>query len=129
MQTRREFCRMIGLLGAGLAINRRTFSSPLAWADPKTHFTLKPVPGGGFVIGAIDDGGNVLVLPSETGPIIIDAKFAHTALDLRNDIQALFSKKPALLINTHHHADHSGGNWIFQDDVKITAHKNFNPRI
>jgi glyoxylase-like metal-dependent hydrolase (beta-lactamase superfamily II) len=93
-----------------------------------------PIPGvaGAHYIGSLEQGGNVLALATDAGPLVVDAKFAHTAADLLSDIKSLVSAPPALLINTHHHADHSGGNWIFkspENRAQIIAHKNHKPRL
>jgi cyclase len=129
LHTRRDFCKLFALLALGSAVPRRACARLLAPLQQKARFANKSVPGNGIVIGSLQDGGNVLAMPSESGPIIIDAKFAHTAPDLLSDINALLSANPALLINTHHHADHSGGNWAFKPLAKIAAHKNFNARL
>lgn len=124
--TRREFLHaMTALAGAGFLPH----FARAAWLHRQLHFANKELPGGAFVIGALTDGGNVLVMPTEAGPIMVDSKFAHTAPSLAGDVESLMKRMPVMLINTHHHADHSGGNWAFKDSSTIIAHKNFNPRI
>jgi cyclase len=129
MQTRRDFMIASGLMMSSAVLPRRAMA---AWLDSKTTLTSKPIEGlrGGFFVGSLEEGGNVLALATEAGPVVIDAKHAYMASDLLGDIKTLTNAPPALLINTHHHADHSGGNWMFNSTgVKIIAHKNLNPRI
>jgi cyclase len=124
--TRREFV-FATATGAALA-----FLPRWTWAraqETKRNFANKPVREKLLVIGDITSGGNVLMVPTNAGPIIIDSKFAHTAPALHADIKSLTGNAPTMLINTHHHADHSGGNWIFHETTRIVAHKNFNSRI
>ena len=124
--TRREFLHaMTALAAAGLL--PRIASSALL--KQQLHFAVKELPGGSFAIGALTDGGNVLVVPTEAGPVMVDSKHAHNGAKLAADVESLMKRKPPLLINTHHHADHSGGNWAFKDSAIIVAHKNFNSRI
>jgi cyclase len=127
MTTRRDFCKTLAALAASSALGHRRL---IAQIVPVYSFTSKKLPSGGaLVIGTLNDGGNVLILPSEKGTIVVDAKFAHTALDLRRDIETHINGEPDLLINTHHHTDHSGGNWAFREDAVIVAHSNFNSRL
>ena len=126
--SRREFVLSLGALGAGALLSRQRAWSALL--EPQHRFGFKELAAGrGIVIGSLADGGNILLIKSDQGPIIVDSKFAHTAEWLLNDIKAHAGEPPALLINTHHHADHSGGNWLLSASAKVAAHKNFNPRI
>ena len=124
MVTRRAFIgQLSALAGAGFLPTR----SILAQIVPVYTFAYRKLPmrpgegGDVLVIGSQSDGGNVLILPSEAGTIVVDAKFAHTAWDLRRDITTHINGEVDLLINTHHHADHTGGNWIFREQATIVA--------
>ena len=129
MQTRREFVLTLGALGASTLFTRR--AARAFFQATKFNFDHKSLAAGrGIVIGNLPSGGNVLLINSETGPIVIDSKFAHTASDLLADLQAHAGEKPGLLISTHHHFDHSGGAWLFNESsIKTIAHKNFKPRL
>lgn len=124
--TRREFLHAMTAVAAAGFLPRIAHSALL---KQSLNFTVKELPGGSIVIGALTDGGNVLVVPTDSGPIMVDSKFAHTGSKLAADVESIMKRKPAMLINTHHHADHSGGNWAFKETATIIAHKNFNPRI
>lgn len=70
-------------------------------------------------------GGTIGWLAQKKGIAVIDAQFpeqaAHFLAELRNLAQAPID----LLINTHHHGDHTGGNVVFKDIAgQILAHEN-----
>lgn len=127
MFTRREFCSTLAALAATEFLTRHGLRAqivPVYTFGSKKLETLNAL-----VLTGVEEGGNVLILPSEKGTIVIDAKFAYSGPDLLKDIQTHINGDPDLLINTHHHLDHSGGNWAFKPLATIVAHKNFNPRI
>lgn len=132
MHTRREFMLTVGVFATSSTLPIRALAALFQPKTTLTHQALPSVPGGGaFFIGSLEEAGNVLALATDAGPIMIDAKHAYMSPDLLNDLKTLVKDSPALLINTHHHADHSGGNWMFKLDgsTHIAAHKNFNPRL
>ena len=55
-------------------------------------------------------GGNIAVLTGEDGIVQIDLGVHSRAADVAQAIAALSPKPVAMLINTHWHADHTGGN-------------------
>jgi glyoxylase-like metal-dependent hydrolase (beta-lactamase superfamily II) len=66
----------------------------------------------------IGGGGNSLVLTSEDGTkaLIVDTKMRGAAKDLRNSIKA----GEIIIVNTHSHSDHTGGNSLYPT-AKIIA--------
>jgi len=74
-------------------------------------------------------GGNVLVIRTEDAPVIVDAKNADAAPLLWARVKELTGAEPGTLINTHHHADHTGGNYLFSGQATAHAHKNRPPRL
>ncbi len=72
-----------------------------------------------------DRGGTIGWLATPDGVVVVDSQFAETATDC---IDGLKEKSPHaidLLVNTHHHADHTGGNRTFRPLVtSIVAHAN-----
>ena len=132
MSTRREFISHLTLLAAaGLLPTTRSWSQIApTYTFPFKKLPYEPGKGGDvIVISGIENGGNVLILPSEKGTIVVDAKHAYSAPDLLKDIQTHINGEPGLLITTHHHMDHSGGNWIFKPKTEIIAQTNFYARI
>ena len=70
-------------------------------------------------------GGTILFAITKKGVIIIDAQFPENAEHLIAEIKLKTTQNFALLINTHHHADHTAGNIAFKKYItKIVAHKN-----
>jgi len=135
MLTRRAFCQLTAgaaaaPLGFAATAPARAATGPVvrqAAGQPDTY-PITPVRDGAYaLIGAL--GGNVLVLGSDDGAIVVDAGFAHTVGPLEATIRDRNGARTGMLINTHHHADHSGGNWRLGASVNTLAHRNFNPRI
>ena len=55
-------------------------------------------------------GGNIGVSVGGDGVFIIDSQFPDASEDILNRIKSLSKKPVKILINTHHHEDHVGGN-------------------
>lgn len=72
-----------------------------------------------------DPSANTLLLRGER-PILVDSGFGSdvSALDTWLRAQGAAPQQLALLVNTHHHSDHVGGNHAFQQrhGVKVAAH-------
>jgi glyoxylase-like metal-dependent hydrolase (beta-lactamase superfamily II) len=127
MITRRQFCTTLTAVAAMPLFNRRGLASQIV---PVYTFGYKKLDSlNALVLTGLEEGGNVLILPSEKGTIVVDAKFAYSGPDFLKDVQTHIAGDPDLVINTHHHLDHSGGNWALKPLATIVAHKNFNPRI
>src|SRR4029434_4417050 len=74
-------------------------------------------------------GGTIGYLVTTDAVIMIDSQFADTAPMFFKGLQAKTTRKIDLLINSHHHPDHTGGNKFMQPNVgKIVAHVNV-PRL
>jgi cyclase len=75
-------------------------------------------------------GGNVGVLVGDDGVLMIDDQFAPLSEKLQAAIKALSSKPIRMLVNTHVHGDHTGGNENFGKlGVDIVAHDNVRARL
>ena len=55
-------------------------------------------------------GGNIGVSVGDEGVFVIDSQFPDASADIVQRIRSLSKKPIKLLINTHHHGDHVGGN-------------------
>jgi cyclase len=75
-------------------------------------------------------GGNITVAVAKDGIIMVDGEYAPLHDKIKAAI-ATFSKLPIkYLINTHYHADHTGGNEPFANDgVIIFAQENVRTRL
>ena len=75
-------------------------------------------------------GGNVGVLVGTDGVLMIDDQFAPLSEKLKAAIGALSSETIRLLVNTHIHGDHTGGNENFgKMGIDIVAHDNVRVRL
>ncbi len=119
--TRRDFlATSASTLAMGLS-QRRLFAQPAAPATPATSFTdLRR--GVGVFKGS---GGTIGYLVNPAGAMAIDSQFANTA---EIAVAGLKQRAPLgieMLLNTHHHGDHTGGNLVFRGAVKrIVSHVN-----
>jgi glyoxylase-like metal-dependent hydrolase (beta-lactamase superfamily II) len=82
---------------------------------PQTAFT--PIRGTiGFFTG---QGGTIGYHISKDGVVVVDAQMPATAKICLDGIKERDGGRMIdILVNTHHHADHTGGNPIFQPSVK-----------
>src|SRR6516225_12411690 len=58
----------------------------------------------------IGDGGNVAVLVTNEGVLLIDDKFEQDHDQIVAKVKSVTSQPIKYVISTHYHADHSGGN-------------------
>ena len=59
-------------------------------------------------------GGNSGILISDSLVIVIDTKMGDAAEELYKTVKDLAGNKPILVINTHYHSDHVGGNKYYE---------------
>jgi glyoxylase-like metal-dependent hydrolase (beta-lactamase superfamily II) len=125
--TRRQFAQIAGLaVAAGLALPR-SVKALLQDSEPATTvFNWRPV--GERVRIAYEQGGNALVLASSGSALLIDCKNAGFGPSLLKESQA-FAGALSFVVNTHHHADHTGGNPSFSGISRLLAHHRAEPRI
>ena len=72
-----------------------------------------------------EKGGTIAFLLSKKGIIVVDAQFPDQSKHLIDELKKRSDKPFELLINTHHHADHTAGNISFKGIVgHVLAHEN-----
>ncbi|MCA9278371.1 MAG: MBL fold metallo-hydrolase [Phycisphaeraceae bacterium] len=127
MQSRRSFLLLAGsavvsspLLSQAAGVRRRYSVRRDAW------FEWNEVQPGAFV--AIGEGGNALAINTGAEAVLIDAKNAPFGPVIAREASERAGGPIKLLISTHHHADHTGGNYAFKDAQKIMFGKAL-PRI
>ena len=70
-------------------------------------------------------GGTIGWLIAPDGVVVVDTQFPDTAQQCLDGIKTRASRPIDLLVNTHHHGDHTGGNAVFKPHVGgIVAHVN-----
>jgi cyclase len=96
----------------------------LAWSqNPPAQLTMEKVTDNLYVI--MQDGGNVAVMPTSDGVIVVDDKFAQDAPQIMAKIKSVSDKPVRYVINTHQHGDHTGGNEaMLAAGAEILIHKN-----
>ena len=117
---RRNFLRNTSLTIAGLSLFNKemlaAFFSQPAWkikmlTDDIGVFTEK--------------GGTIAFYLSKKGIVVVDAQFPEQSQHLIDELKKRSENPFQLLINTHHHGDHTAGNISFKDIVPhVLAHAN-----
>ncbi|MCH8538245.1 MAG: MBL fold metallo-hydrolase [Alkalimonas sp.] len=75
-------------------------------------------------------GGNMAALTGEDGILLIDAQFAEMASKIEAKLHELAEGQSLqVLVNTHFHGDHVGGNALLAADSRIIAHDNVRKRL
>lgn len=70
-------------------------------------------------------GGTMAFLLNKKGIVVVDSQFPDTSKHLVDEMKKRSEKPVRLLINTHHHADHSSGNIAFKGIAEhVLAHEN-----
>jgi cyclase len=112
--TRRQFINSSAVALAGTAVSRLGIAQPQAPAPTITKFedVRRNV---GIFSGR---GGTIGYLITPDGAIAVDAQFPDTAKACVEGLQQKASKGIQMLINTHYHGDHTGGNAAFRPAVK-----------
>lgn len=68
-------------------------------------------------------GGTIGYLITSEGALVVDTQYADTAPACLEGLRARGAIRIELVVNTHHHADHTGGNQVFRPVVRhIVAH-------
>jgi len=75
------------------------------------------------------DGGNVAVLVTSEGVILVDDKFDRDHDAIVANIKSVTNQPVKYVLSTHHHADHSGGNAMFLPTAEIISTANARTNI
>ena len=96
------------LLGTLLLSGALTFAQPPQINPDNVQLTMAPVQGSVYVL--MGDGGNITVQNGKDGVMLVDTGFAPLAPKAMAEIRKLSSGQIRWIVNTHVHADHTGGN-------------------
>jgi len=116
---------------ANLAVLSLLLLNPsLGFADSKQEegkfeYTKTEVKGAISMLSG--SGGNIAVLASEQGLLVVDNGFDKNKFAL-DEALAEFGETPTFILNTHWHGDHTGGNESLGDAI-IVAHENVRTRL
>lgn len=103
-----------------LAAGRRSAAAYFGWTELRD---------GVFATTTFETGGNCLVAAGDEGALLVDTKFPAFVRQLARDAEELTGRPLAQVVNTHHHADHTGGNLEFTGRLPVLAHENAVERV
>jgi cyclase len=117
---RRQFVQRTALgIGAASVVNHPLFASLLA-DEP---YKMKTIRNGVGVF--TEKGGTIAYLLTKEGWVVVDSQFPEQAQHLVDALKKTHDQPIRLLLNTHHHGDHSSGNIAFKGRVAhVVAHEN-----
>jgi len=114
--TRRKFIELSAAGSAAALLPGR------AWAGPRStraEFTLLRRNVGIFT----ERGGTIGWLINDDGVVVVDSQFADTAPLLLQGLRERTPRRIDVLLNSHHHPDHTGGNAVLRPSAgSIVAH-------
>jgi cyclase len=115
--TRRQFIYSSSFAAAATALHIPAWAqAPAAQAPPPAEPKFEDVRRNVGIFTA--RGGTIGYLVTRDGAIAVDAQFPDTAKACVEGLQQKSPKGIGLLINTHYHGDHTGGNPAFRPVVK-----------
>jgi glyoxylase-like metal-dependent hydrolase (beta-lactamase superfamily II) len=89
----------------------------------RAEITVQPLRG--HLTAVMGSGGNISVLNSSEGKLMVDAGIAISRPRLEPALNRISTAPVRHLINTHWHFDHTDGNeWIHASGATIIAHEN-----
>ncbi|MEO7768924.1 MAG: MBL fold metallo-hydrolase [Ferruginibacter sp.] len=117
---RRSFLINTGLTLASLAfLSNKTIAQLLA--DPAWKIKMLNKEIGVFT----EKGGTIIFMFSKDGIVVVDSQFPEQSQHLIDELKKQSTQPFRLLINTHHHGDHTAGNISFKGLVPhVLAHEN-----
>jgi glyoxylase-like metal-dependent hydrolase (beta-lactamase superfamily II) len=82
------------------------------------------------VHAVLGQGGNVTVVTSKEGVLMVDSKFAVSGQALKARVKEVSEAPLRWLVNTHHHGDHTDGNKVFAGEpTRIVGHRLLRKRL
>ena len=123
---RRMFLASAAMTAGAAAVARSARAGLVLPRGEGMYFEWKKLTDGVWV--CMGEGGNVMLLSAGGESVLVDAKNAGFGRELRREA-AEIAGGLKMLINSHHHADHTGGNNAFVGSVEVLAHAKAAPRI
>jgi len=117
---RRNFIRNTSLTLAGLTLFNQHMAAAF-FNQPAWKIKMLTDDIGVFT----EKGGTILFYIAKKDIVVVDAQFPDSAQHLIDELKKRSENPFKLLINTHHHGDHTAGNIAFKDLVPhVLAHAN-----
>jgi cyclase len=119
--TRRSLVKASALAAVGATIPAPGQAQQPAAAPPPAPAVFTPLRRN---VGIFNQrGGTIGWLVSRDGLVVVDSQFADTAPNLLAGLKERSPRQIDVLINSHHHPDHTGGNGVLRPAAKqIVAH-------
>lgn len=115
--------KYVSLLIASVVIS----SSVLAYQYDDVEIKVTPVAGDVYMLQGA--GGNIGLLATNKGLILVDDQFQPLAKKIEAAMKSIKDQPLKYVINTHYHGDHTGGNSYFSHHAPIFAHHNVRNRL
>ncbi len=99
---------------------------PAELISTPTHNFLEMAPGVFFATGrgSVVEHSNAMVVINDSDVLIVDSHVTPAAARaLVDSVRRLTDKPIGVVVNTHYHFDHAGGNQIFGEGVTIIGHE------
>lgn len=112
------------ILGLSLA-----FSCMSVFAQKLSDVEIKAHKAAGDVYMLTGAGGNIGVLATEKGLLLVDDQFQPLAEKIESAMSAIKNNELRYVVNTHYHGDHTGSNSYFSHKAPILAHENVRHRL
>ena len=93
----------------------------------QVEVTAKKVAGQVYMLTGA--GGNIGVLATEAGLLLVDDQFQPLAKKIEMAMSNLSNNTLKYVVNTHYHGDHTGSNSYFSHKAPIFAHQNVRKRL
>jgi len=116
---------LVRLGGIVLAASGLSFIWLQAQQPPKQPLNVQKVTDHLWVIMNAASG-NVAVMPTEEGLLLVDDKFEQDGPEILAKVKAVSDKPIKYILNAHQHGDHTGGNafMLKNTPAEIVIHKN-----
>ncbi len=117
---RRKFVQTTGMsLALTALLQNKGFAG--FFEDEKYKFKLLRNDVGIFT----EQGGTIVWMTNPEGIVVVDSQFPDPANHLISELKKISEMPFKLLINTHHHGDHTSGNIAFKGLAEhVVAHEN-----
>lgn len=120
--TRRAWMKASAVAAAGTALPARLAAQQPAATPPPAPAVFTPLRRN---VGIFHQrGGTIGWLINRDGLLVVDTQFADTAPNLLAGLKERSPRPIDVLMNSHHHPDHTGGNGVLRPAAKIiVAHE------
>jgi len=94
----------------------------IAQQEEPPAITIEKVAGDVYCL--YGQGGNIGILKTDEGLLVVDSQFKSAAHEVLKAIATISTKPIKYLVNTHYHGDHTDGTEVIGKDAVIIMHPN-----